>query len=211
MDYKTEYIISLFQKTSSKKIEHYCLTRLWHKLDNDDIKIILQQYVIRYNEKYALTDFYLPQFKIHIEINEPQHYISQERIESDEQRKKDIENRTGHKLFTIDCREGLSQIHSQIDNIVNETVKLFSEQKSKGVFKPWQPNIERNPDYWKQKKVISIEDEISLNNIEDICKLFGADFNKTKRGFQRLGGLKHPKKSNYLIWWPSEKTRQVGE
>jgi hypothetical protein len=37
--------------------------------------------------------------------------------------------------------------------------------------------------------------------------LFDADFNKTKRGFQRLGSLTHPKNSNFLLWWPSEKTR----
>ena len=38
--------------------------------------------------------------------------------------------------------------------------------------------------------------------------LFDADFNKIKRGYLRRGGLEHPKNSNYLIWWPSENTRQ---
>ena len=174
---KTKYITSFFEKTSKKKIENYCLTRLWHRLDNDEIKIIPQQYVNINPEKYALTDVYLPQFKIHIEVNEPAHYLSQVKIEEDKLRKFEIENQTGHKLYTIDCRKELSQIHQQIDTIVSEINDRISEQKSNGTFKPWQPDIEKNPDYWKQKKVISLEDEISLTNIEDICKLFNADFN----------------------------------
>jgi len=60
MDNKVEYITRLFQRTSSKAIENYCLTRLWHKLDNYEIKIIPQQYVGRHSDKYALTDVYLP-------------------------------------------------------------------------------------------------------------------------------------------------------
>ncbi|WP_027000749.1 AbaSI family restriction endonuclease [Eisenibacter elegans] len=76
MNYKVEYITRLFQKTSSKAIENYCLTRLWHRLDNDEIKFVPQQYVNRHTDKYALTDVYLLQFKIHIEVNEPAHYTS---------------------------------------------------------------------------------------------------------------------------------------
>jgi hypothetical protein len=71
MNAKVEYISKLFQKTSFKALENYCLTRLWHKLDNDEIKFVPQQYVNRHTNKYALTDVYLPQFQIHIEVNEP--------------------------------------------------------------------------------------------------------------------------------------------
>lgn len=208
MSFKTEYITSLFQKTSSKKIESYCLTRLWHRLDNDQIKLVPQQYVNRHSDKYALTDVYLPQFKIHIEVNEPAHYLYSERILADEIRKSEIESKTGHKLFTIDCSKELAEIHKQIDNIIAEVNLVIYDQKTKGLFKPWQPDIENNPNYWKQKKTITTDNEISLNNIEDICALFDADFNKTKRGYLRGGGLEHPKKLNYFIWWPSENTRQ---
>jgi len=208
MNYKVEYISRLFQKTSYKAIENYCLTRLWHRLDDDQIKIVPQQYVNRHIDKYALTDVYLPQVQIHIEVNEPAHYESSERIEADDKRKKEIESQTGHKLFTIDCRNDLTKIHAQIDSVVTEIKERVNKQIEDLKFKPWQPDIERNPDYWKSKKIISVEDEVSMNNIEDICKLFNADFNKTIRGFQRLGGLSHPQNNNILLWWPSEVTRQ---
>lgn len=208
MNFKLEYIIRLFQKTSNKAIENYCLSRLWHRLNNDKIKFVPQQYVNRHFDNYALTDVYLPQFKIHIEVNEPAHYNSIERIQQDQIRKNEIENNSGHKLFVIDCRPELKEIHSQIDEIIQFINIKLKEQKSNGTFKPWQPDIERNSNYWKTKILIKVEDEISFSNIEDICNLFDADFNKTKRGFLRRGGLIHPKNNKYLLWWPSETTRQ---
>lgn len=207
MDNKVEYITRLFQRTSSKAIENYCLTRLWHKLDNDEIKIIPQQYVGRHTDKYALTDIYLPQFKLHIEVNEPAHYVSNDRILADEMRKKEIEKNTGHKLLVIDCRPDLKEIHKQIDDIVTEINNQVTIQKKNGTFKPWQPDIESNPNHWKNIGTIKTSDEIWFRNIEDICKLFDADFNKTKRGFQRRGGIFHPNSNTHLLWWPSEKTR----
>lgn len=208
MDRKTEYVTRLFQKTSFKKIENYCLTRLWHKLDNDEIEFIPQQYVNRHVDKYALTDVFLPQFGLHVEVNEPAHYENLERIEADKRRKIEIESKTGHKVKVIDCRPELKLIHKQIDEIVFEINRRIKEQILCNTFKPWNPSIERNPDYWKAQKNIKVEDKISMNSIEDICKLFDADFNKTKRGYQRRGSIAHPKDSNFELWWPSEITRQ---
>lgn len=206
MNPKVEYISKLFQKTSFKAIESYCLTRLWHKLDNDEVKLVPQQYVNRHSEKYALTDVYLPQFKIHIEVNEPSHYDSPERILADEIRKREIEQKTGHRLFVIDCRNDLSKIHEEIDSIVSLIKEEIIRQKQNGVFKPWQPELEENPNYWRSKKKIREVDEISFKSIEDICTLFEADFAKTKRGFLRQGAIRHPKQ-NYIIWWPAENNR----
>lgn len=207
MNPKVEYISRLFQKTSFKALESYCLTRLWHKLDNDQIKLVPQQYVNRHTDKYALTDIYFPQFKIHVEVNEPAHYDSQERILADQVRKFEIEEKTGHRLFVIDCRKELHQIHQEIDSIVDILNKEVLQQKREEVFKPWQPEIEHNPTYWKNKKFIQEADDISFKSIEDICNLFDADFAKTKRGFQRRGAIKHPTEMNYIIWWPAEKNR----
>lgn len=207
MSPKVEYIARLFQKTSFKALENYCLTRLWHKLDNDEVKFVPQQYVNRHGDKYALTDLYLPQFKIHIEVNEPSHYDSPNRILADQVRKIDIEQKTGHRLFVIDCRKNLSEIHQEIDSIVFLITQEIMQQKQQCIFKPWQPEIEQNPNYWKAKKKIQEVDEISLKSIEDICHLFDADFAKTKRGFLRQGAIKYPKDSNYIIWWPAESKR----
>jgi very-short-patch-repair endonuclease len=208
MNYKLEYITRIFEKTSKKRIENYVVTRIWHLLNNDDVHMIPQQYVYRQSEQYALTDLYFPQVNLHVEVNEPAHYKSQENINADLQRKKEIEQQTGHVLRVIDCREPLIKIHEQIDGIINEINSVISEQKKNGLFQPWRPDIERTPEYWRNKKNISIEDDLCLNNIEDICKLFSIDPNKTKRGFLRLGGIMYSQEDNLKLWWPSEKSRQ---
>lgn len=208
MNYKLDYITRLFQKTSKKAIESYVLSRLWHRLDNDEIKIIPQQYVNRHKHKYALTDVYFPQFKIHVEVNERAHYESEERIQNDKKRKEEIEMQTGHKVYEIDCRKSLKEIHAKVDQIVKVINVSLIEQHRLNTFKPWNPDEERSVEYWRRKNVISGKDEVCLNNIEDICNLFNADFKKTKRGYLRLGGISHPEKNNVILWWPSEKSRK---
>ncbi len=47
MSYKLDYISRFLQRTSSKRIEHYVIYRIWHLLDNYDIKMTPQQYVSR--------------------------------------------------------------------------------------------------------------------------------------------------------------------
>lgn len=207
MSYKIDYITRLFQRTSGKKIEHYVITRIWHLLDNYDIKITPQQYVSREQLKYALTDVYFPQLGFHVEVNEPAHYDSEEHINRDLKRKFEIEENTGHKVFIIDCREKLEGIHKQIDGLISEINATVNQQKQNENFKPWRPENEHNPNYWKQKEIITLSDEVSFHTIEDICLLFGADHSKTKRGFLRKGGIPNPKNPEQLIWWPSERQR----
>lgn len=208
MSLKLDYITRLFQKTSTKAIEHYVLTRLWHRLDDYEIEMLPQQYVNRHADKYALTDVYFPQVKLHVEVNEQAHYDSAERIQADALRRVEIESRTGHELVVIDCRDELDLIHFQIDDVVKKIKSMVGEQRRRNKFEAWDPAQKRDPEYWKDRRVISVTDNISLPNIEAICELFNADFRKTKRGFLRRGAISHPRHSNVLIWWPSEHTRQ---
>ena len=73
MDYKLEYMERLFAKIGKKKTESYVISRIWHQLDDDRVKFVVQQYIRRTQDKYALADLYLPQLNIFIEINEPFH------------------------------------------------------------------------------------------------------------------------------------------
>ena len=206
-NYKLEYISSLLKKTSTKGIELYVISRIWHRLDNFDIKMIPQQYVSRESSQYALTDVYFPQIGLHVEVNEPAHYESEEKVNSDLKRKQEIEAKTGHKVFVIDCRQTLEGIHSQIDELVDIIKSKAKQQLEKETFKPWKPENEHNPKYWKNKGSISLSDEVAFHTIEDICLLFEADYKKTQRGFLRKGGISNPKNTSQIIWWPSEYSR----
>lgn len=207
MDYKLEFITRLFQKTSKKKIEHYVLTRLWHKLDNYDIKMVPQQYVFRTVNDYALTDVFFPQFKLHVEVNEPAHYKDNERIERDIKRNNQIKRNTSHEIRIIDCRENIEGIHKQIDNVVNLITNKLNDQKNDDTFKPWDPDKEFSFEYWKKQGMISANNDINFRTIDDICMLFDVDPNRIKRGYLRKGGIAHPNSNNIHLWWPSTKKR----
>lgn len=201
------YLSRLFQKISSKPTELYVLTRLWHQLDDLEVQMIPQQYVGLPENRYAMTDIFFPQANIFVEINEPAHYDSEWRIELDRRRNENIVNRTGIKEMVIDCRKPLQEIHQQIDQVVEAIKTQIAASRQSGTFKRWRPNEARDPLFWKSQKIIRVEDDVILNNIEAICKLFDANFNQTKRGFLRKGAIHHPSITGYIIWWPSKFSR----
>lgn len=205
MNYRLEYISKLFEKTSKKRIETYVISRLWHLLSDLDIKFVPQQYVKRNNEKYALTDLYLPQIGMHIEINEPAHYDSEEHIEIDNKRKKEIEYKTNHIVRVIDCRESLENIHKQIDDIIFEIRERTNQHKINGIFVPWENDSEFLPDYHKNKGYLKVQEQPSLRTIDDICALFNVKV--PMRGYLRRGSTMHPIEKDIEIWWPNASNR----
>ena len=210
MSYKLDYISRLLQRTSSKRIEHYVISRIWHLLDNYDVKMTPQQYVSRELSQYALTDMYFPQIGLHVEVNEPSHYETEDKVNRDLKRQQEIEVNTGHQVFVIDCCQDIIGIHSQVDELVTKINSEVKRKISNGNFRPWKPENEHNPNHWKDNGFISISDEVSFFRIEDICLLFDADYQKTKRGFLRKGAIDNPKNPTQQIWWPSEHQEVVG-
>ncbi len=203
MNYKLEYITRLFEKTNKKRIENYVITRLWHLLNNPDIKMVPQQYVVRNGSNYALTDVYFPQFDICVEVNEPAHYVTQYKIDSDKVRNEEIKESISCKVYEIDCRKDLNDIHKQIDNVIEIINTELKRQEKNNSFKAWNPDNEFSIEYWKRKGVIDVAENIGFFTIDDVCLLFEADPRKIRRGFLRKGAIAHPKKDDLIIWWPS--------
>ena len=141
MDYKLEYMERLFAKISKKKTESYAISRIWHQLDDDRVKFVVQQYVRIDKDKYALADLYLPQLNIFIEINEPFH---ENNIERDKLRNEKIMDITHSELCTIVCgtktkdQDGkevihwkpLDEIHRQITEVVSLIKQRISEHNA---------------------------------------------------------------------------------
>jgi len=92
-----EYIIKQISKTNKKNYENYVVTRIWHGINNTDIKFTTQQFVSR-PEGHVLTDMYFPQFNLHIEIDEPFHNNQKE---LDINREADIIEATNHKIKRV--------------------------------------------------------------------------------------------------------------
>jgi hypothetical protein len=200
MDKKLEYMTRLLKKMSAKGIETYVITRLWHLLDNDGIKLVPQQYVRHSNGQYSLTDIYLPQFNIHVEVNESGHYHSEAKIAKDALRERNIISASGHEIKTIDCTRPMAEIHSQIDEIISAIQEALKVQLFNKTFQQWQPEFEYKANFYKNYKTLNVKDNVALETIEQICELFGTTV--PRRGFLRKGAVPYPPMGNTIIWWP---------
>ena len=146
MDYKLEYMERLFAKIGKKKTESYVISRIWHQLDDDRVKFVVQQYIRRTQDKYALADLYLPQLNIFIEINEPFH---KNNVEVDKIRNEEILNVTNSKPIVIDCDNDIQEIHRQVADVVKLIKQRISELGDN--FKPWDDASTLTVEYHRNK------------------------------------------------------------
>lgn len=205
-----EYMERLFAKISKKKTESYVISRIWHQLDDDRVKFVVQQYVRIDKGKYALADLYLPQLNLFIEVNEPFH---EDNIERDKLRNEKIEDITHSELHPIVCgfktegKDGnevihwkpLDEIHRQITDVVSLIRQRVSELGEN--FKPWDDVSTLSVEYHRNKGYLKVEDNECLRTVDDIAAVFGT---KPKhRGFLRASGAAVPNKKGWIIWWPN--------
>ncbi len=201
MDYKLDYITRMLSKISHKRLESYVIHRIWNALDNTDIHFVFQQYVVRKEGKYALADLYLPQLNLVVEINEPAHYKNQE---ADTIRNTEISEYAEVKI--IDCYNvvngnavacSLEELNQRTDKVIEFIREMINETH----LLPWKGAD--TPEEIRQRGVLKIDDNVSLNTIDDIAVVFGT---KPKhRGFLRASGVAVPKCANEIVWWPNEK------
>lgn len=196
MDYKLEYMTRLFAKISKKKTETYVINRIWHQLNDDRVKFIVQQYIRRTQDKYALADLYLPQLGIFIEINEPFH---KNNAEVDRIRNEEILQVTHIKPIVIDCDNSIENIHSQISEVVQQIKQAIIAQGDK--FIPWDGGSTLSVEYHRKKGYLKVDESEYVRTIDEAFAIFGA---KAKhRGFLRVAGASIPDKSNEIVWCPN--------
>jgi hypothetical protein len=203
IDFKLDYMAKLFRKISHKRFECYVIQRIWHVLNDDRVKFVVQQYVRRNKEedKYALADLYLPQLGIIVEVNEAYHLASERQKEIDAIRNAEVSKTADSIVKVVDCTKPLPDIHAQIASIVNEIKQRIKKRESEGNFKPWGGEDTLTVDYHKNKGCVRVEDDEYFRTIDDICETFGT---KAKhRGFLRAGGADIPGHDDYMLWFPS--------
>lgn len=200
MDYKLEYMTRLFAKISKKKTETYVISRIWHQLNDDRVKFVVQQYIRRTQDKYALADLYLPQLGIFIEINEPFH---KNNAEIDCIRNDEILQVTHSKPIVIDCDNSIEHIHAQITEVVQQIKQAMIEKGDK--FIPWDGGSTLSVEYHRKKGYLKVDESEYVRTIDEAFAIFGA---KAKhRGFLRVAGASIPDKPNEIIWCPNSMHR----
>ena len=77
IDPKTLYLIRTLSRTKRKDYENYVINAVWHKLGNNDLEVVSQQYVEDVNKKtgrsHYFIDLYFPSLNIGIECDEAYH------------------------------------------------------------------------------------------------------------------------------------------
>lgn len=196
MSGKKEYIVRQLKRTYRKEYENYVITRIWHLLNDLDIKIITQQYIKRsidtdkYRKGFALADLYFPQFNLIVEVDEEHHLGN---VLSDEVRDRDVINATNFKIERISTEGSIELIHDKIDSII-DYVKFEKEKQ--------------NVDVWDYEKEFDITRHIKRGYLDakenpifrksvDAVNCFGY-----KDKALMKGGKNHPLKNNVLIWFP---------
>lgn len=172
---KLEFITRQLARTNGKRFENYVVTRIWHLLDDLDIKIITQQYVARPCGK-ALTDLYFPQLSLHIEVDEP-HHLTQ--VEHDKLRESDIINATGHSIIRIDTSKGIDKLHEEIEQAVLLIKKI---KKQTNNFIKWDLDLEQSSKTYIERGYIDLGDDVAFDHIVSAVNCFGHSYSGWQRG-----------------------------
>jgi len=191
---KKEYIIRQLARTKNKKYEAYVVHRIVNLLNDFDIKIVTQQYVMR-SDGRALTDLFFPQLSIHIEVDEGQHF-TKNNIKEDKIREADIINVTGHEILRVNVIKSFDDINKEIDDIVKVLQTKIEELKKNNKFVEWDIESEFNPQTYINRGYIDINDNVAFKTIKDACNCFGHNY----KNYQKAGAP-HPN-SDILLWFP---------
>ena len=188
-----EYIIKQISKTNKKNFENYVVTRIWHGINNTDIKFTTQQFVSRPNG-HALTDMFFPQFDLHIEIDEPFH---NKQKELDINREADIVQATNHRIERIKITDNINFINEQIDEIIKEIKALRKDQINNKTYEPWDLEKEFNPNFYIEKGYLDINENPAFRTILDASNCLGQNYKGVQRGW-----FKSKVYENHNLWFP---------
>lgn len=190
---KREYIIRQIAKTNKKKYENYVVTRIFHRLNRDDVKFMTQQFVNR-PEGHALTDMYFPQLELHIEIDEPFHK-KQEKLDID--RETDIIQATNHEVYRIAITEELEQINLDVEKLVTIIKQKIDDKMKIKKWEPWDLEKEFNPNYYRTKGYLDVNENSAFRQIVDACNCLGQNYKSVQQAW-----FKSKVYPNHNLWFP---------
>jgi very-short-patch-repair endonuclease len=190
---KREYTMKQIAKTNKKNYENYVVTRIYHRLNRNDVKFITQQYVNR-PSGHALTDMFFPQLKLHLEIDEPFHKM-QEKLDID--RETDIVKATNHEFFRIKITEDLEEINEQVENFVRLINNKIESCEMNQSWEPWDFEKEFQPSYYEKIGYLDVNENPAFRKIIDACNCLGQNYHAVQRGW-----FKSKIYPNHYLWFP---------
>lgn len=207
---KDQFILRSISKISHKPWEIFAISRIisaFSKIDFD-IEFSCQQLVRRPGGAKALTDLFLPQFSIHLEIDEGHHAVPLN-FESDRLREKDIVEATGHEFFRVSnylgtdatATKSITEFSSDIDNFVAEIFRRRDLMIANGVWAPWNFGQRYDPQTYIAKGFLDVKDGPAFRRQCDALRCFGYNKGDWQRAvWPRTGHVAGIDKS--FVWFP---------
>lgn len=200
MEDKLNYLVKTLSRTERKDKENYVVNRIYHNLNDLDIKPMTQKYVKKqtnFKDGYYLIDLYFPQFNIGIECDE-EHHKKQE--SSDKLRTEDIiselNNYKEERIKVYDTT--ITDVNTRIDEIISLLKICKQKQIKNGTFKKWE--ILTPQEYFINKDKITIEDDIEFSTIKETSNLiFGTNYEGQQKSWFRIKNIKD---KNITAWFP---------
>ena len=197
MEDKLYYLAKTLSRTERKDKENYVVNRIYHKLDDLEIKPMTQKYVKKHENGYYLIDLYFPQFNIGVECDEGHH---KKKKSTDKLRTEDIigelRNYREERVKVYDT--DITDVNTRIDEIITLLKTSKQEQIKNGSFKRWE--IQTPQEYFENKEKISIFDDIEFSTIKEACNLiFGTNYKGQRKSWFPIKTIKN---KNITAWFP---------
>ena len=216
---KKLYLIRTLSRTKRKDYENYVINAIWHKIGNNNLEVVSQQYVEDKNNKdrsHYFIDLYFPSLNIGIECDEAHH---ETQVKEDKEREVSIfdilyelKSDKGFKLIRIDVSKSFDDLTKSIDDAV-EIIK----QKI-GELNPPKWTVESAETYYKEKDRIAITDRKGFSSIRKTCNvLFNTKYNEKSNGASSAyftpNTFKGTDLAEYKVWFPqlAIKTKEDNE
>lgn len=134
---RDDYILRSLSKISKKRLEHYAINRIYHRLNDREIEFVCQQCVRKNDEKIYLADLFFPQLKVYLEIDEGHHDGDGARIR-DAVRRFDIAESAGLMEERIQASNvKLDEFDKLVDGFVEKIKELKADLLARGEFPVW--------------------------------------------------------------------------
>lgn len=200
MEDKLFYLVKTLSRTERKDKENYVINRIYHILNDLEIKPMTQKYVKRHRNNtngYYLIDLYFPQFNIGIECDE-EHHKKQEN--PDKLRTEDIigelKDYREERIKVYDTT--IDDVNNRIDEII-KFIKLSKQQQIQNhTFKKWE--ILTPQEYFKNKDKITIYDDIEFHTINEASNLiFGTNYKGQQQAWFQIKTIAD---KQIMAWFP---------
>lgn len=198
MDGKLVYLIKTLSRTKRKDYENYVINSIWNKINEPNLVPVTQQCIRKKNGGHFFIDLYFPQLNIGVECDEEYHNSLENKLNDIEREITifDILKQVEEKDYI--ARHIKITDFENVESQIAETVEFIKEKiKSIDISDGWGNKFIKPKDYFKEREIIDITDDIGFEKNCDCCNTI---FNKRYKGSVAKGRQKIS--DNCYAWFP---------